>query len=132
MRTTQCENNESALPRITTAIIAALAMAGAFAVFALYVSSGAHPPILKGSWCQTGADEAMTYFRRCYQPVGDGVIRITADDLITAERQCDAIGRTGWRMRYRCSDGAIEQWLFRLNLNGLTARVEDRSWANVC
>src|SRR5262245_54565365 len=88
---------------IRSAVIAVLAMAGAFAVFALYVSSGAHPPILKGSWCQTGADEAATYYRRCYQAAGDGVIRITADNLITAERQCDAIGRAGWRMYYRCS-----------------------------
>ena len=111
---------------IRSAVIGVLAMAGGFAVLMLYVHSGAHPPILKGSWCQTGADEAATYYRRCYQPAGNGVIRITADNLITADRQCDAIGRVGWRMRYRCSDGAIEQWLFSLNLNSLTVHVDDR------
>jgi hypothetical protein len=112
---------------IRRAVIAVLAMTGAVAVFLLYTHAGAHPPILKGSWCKTGADEAATYYRRCYQPAGDGVIRITADNLITAERQCDAIGRAGWRMRYRCSDGAIEQWWFRLSFNSLTVRIEDRS-----
>jgi hypothetical protein len=71
----------------------------------------------------------VIHYRRCYQPAGEGVIRITADNLITADRECDAIGRAGWRMRYRCSDGAIEQWWFRLSLNSLTVRVEDRSFA---
>ena len=111
---------------IRSAVIAAHALAGGFAVIMLYAHGGAHPPILKGSWCQTSADAAETHYRRCYQPASNGVIRITADNLITADRECDAIGRAGWRMRYRCSDGAIEQWWFRLNLNSLTIHVEDQ------
>jgi hypothetical protein len=74
-------------------VIAVHAMAGAFAVFALYVSTGANPPILKGSWCETGREDRVIHYRRCYQPAGKGVIRITADNLITADRECDAIGR---------------------------------------
>jgi len=112
-----------------SAVIGTFMMAGGVAVVLLYTHAGAHPPILKGSWCQTGSDEAATNYRRCYQPAGKGVIRITAENLITADRECDAIGRAGWRMRYRCSDGAIEQWLFRLSFYSLTVHVEDRSFA---
>jgi hypothetical protein len=108
---------------IRSGVIVAHALAGGVAVILLYAHGGAHPPILKGSWCQTSSD--VTSYRRCYQHAGSGVIRITADRLITAERECDAIGRVGWRMEYRCSDGAIEQWRFALALNSLTIHVKN-------
>jgi hypothetical protein len=108
---------------IRSGVIVAHALAGGVAVILLYAHGGAHPPILKGSWCQAGSD--FTSYRRCYQHAGAGVIRITADKLITVERECDAIGRAGWRMQYRCSNGAIEQWRFALVLKSLIIHVEN-------